>query len=613
MTESPRIRPLAARYGAALAFSSLALLVRGLLPLRPGTGLYPLGLAAVLASAWYCGRGPGLVAVLVTALGADYFFIEPVGMFYRPQQDLIGVLLYVVVAAVAAQLTAARRIAEEALTEAEARFRVTAENLPEVLWIEALDPQRMLYVSPSFERIWGRATSALYQDPRLWLKAIHPEDRASVEASFSRWLAGSGDGRYDAEYRIVQPDGTIRWIHDRGVLIRDARGKPHRASGIAEDVTERKQMEERLRTSEEMWRAAFENNPTMFFMVDAAGKILMVNAFGAEQLGYAVEELVGRSVLDVFHYDDRETVLHMVAECIDRLGETRRWEFRKIRKDGTVIWVRESARAVRGPKHDTTVLVACEDITDAKHAEEALAESRAELAHVTRLTTMGELAASIAHEVNQPLAAIVTNANASLRWLERQPPELDEARQATRRIVRDGALAAQIIERVRSLIRKSPPRREWLDVNDVLREVVNLTGAEAKRSRVSMETELSAGLPRVLGDRVLLQQVALNLIVNGIDAMSRTDQPPRHLVISSRSDGPNGVVVTVADSGEGLEPVAAQRLFEAFFTTKPQGMGMGLAISRSIVESHGGRIWATSNAPRGAVFHFTLPAGVAPS
>jgi PAS domain S-box-containing protein len=468
----------------------------------------------------------------------------------------------------------------------------------------------VLYVSPSYDRVWGRPARDLHQNPRVWLDAIHPEDRPRVTASYSRWLADEGgDGRYDLEYRIVRPDGTVRWIHARGVLIRDQRGKAYGASGIADDITERKHMEERVRTTEELWRAAFENNPTMFFMVDAAGTILSVNPFGAEQLGYTVDELIGRPVLDVFHEDDREGVTRKFGACLEALGQTMRWEFRKVRKDGKVIWVRESARAVRGPKQEVIVLVACEDITDAKRAEEALAQARTELAHVTRVTTMGELAASIAHELNQPLAAIVTNANASLRWLARQPPDVDEARQATVRIVSEGTRAGEIIERVRALTRKTPVRKEWLDVNELLAEVVVLTRAEAHKSRVSVQTRLPVDVPPVVGDRVQLQQVVLNLMVNAIEAMSRIADGPRNLVISSGCEGPDRVVVTVADSGAGVDPEAVQRLFDAFFTTKAEGLGMGLAICRSIVESHGGRIWATANLPRGAIFHFTLPSG----
>jgi PAS domain S-box-containing protein len=440
--------------------------------------------------------------------------------------------------------------------------------------------------------------------------AIYPFAFAAV--MLGAWYGGRGPGlaglatcAVGAAYFFIPPVGTfqIGWEYALGLLTFVVVG-----AFMVQFITVRQVIEARLRASEEMWRAAFENNPTMFFMVDALGKVMSVNPVGAAQLGYSVHELAGRSVLDVVYERDRETVSRIFAECIARPGETTRGELRKVRKDGTVIWVRESARAVRGPKHETTILLACEDITDARRAEEALAESRSELAHVTHATTMGELAASIAHEVNQPLSAIVANASASLRWLAREPPEIAEARQATTHIIADATRAAALIERVRASTRKFRWRKEVLDLNDVFREAVALTRAETQRGGVSVEMDLSTAVPRVVGDRIQLQQVALNLIMNGIEAIGRTADGPRSLVIRSGSHGPDGVLVTVADSGPGLEPAAVERVFDAFYTTKPHGMGMGLAISRSIIESHGGRIWASANSPRGAAFHFTLPA-----
>jgi C4-dicarboxylate-specific signal transduction histidine kinase len=225
---------------------------------------------------------------------------------------------------------------------------------------------------------------------------------------------------------------------------------------------------------------------------------------------------------------------------------------------------------------------------------------------------MGQLAASIAHEVNQPLGAVATNASACLRWLGREPPNVEEARDAAARIVRDANRAAEVVANVRALTRKTPARKDWVDVNATIREVITLTRNEAHKRRVALEARLSPDVPPVLADRVQLQQVLLNLIINGIEAMSGAVEEPRHLVIGSARDIANCVLVTVRDTGAGLDAGAAERLFDAFYTTKPSGMGMGLAVSRSIIESYGGRIWATPNTPQGAVFHFTLPAG-APS
>jgi C4-dicarboxylate-specific signal transduction histidine kinase len=240
---------------------------------------------------------------------------------------------------------------------------------------------------------------------------------------------------------------------------------------------------------------------------------------------------------------------------------------------------------------------------------EALQKVQTELAHVTRVMTLGELTASIAHEVNQPLAAIVTNGNACLRWLGGATPNLAEGRQAVERIIKDSYRASEVISRIRNLVKKTPPRNDWLDINDVILEVLALAQSEAGRNRVSLKQQLADNLPPVRGDRVQLQQVILNLIINGLEAIAKSNDGVRELSVSSGIDEANNVVVAVRDSGEGLEAANLERVFDAFFTTKPDGMGMGLAISRTIIESHGGRLWATANSPRGAVFQFTLPAG----
>jgi C4-dicarboxylate-specific signal transduction histidine kinase len=241
-----------------------------------------------------------------------------------------------------------------------------------------------------------------------------------------------------------------------------------------------------------------------------------------------------------------------------------------------------------------------------KHAEEARREAQAELARVSRVTTMGELTASLAHEVNQPIAAAVTNANTCLRWLTRDQPDLEEAREAASRIVKDATRAAGIISRVRLLFKKSTPQRELVDVNEAIREMIVLLRSEATRYNITVRMELAADLPRIMGDRVQLQQVLMNLIANSIDAMKEVDGA-RELAVKSQRTEKEEVLVSVSDTGMGLPPQQADQIFNAFFTTKPHGTGMGLRISRSIVESHGGRLWAADNSPRGAGFHFALP------
>jgi signal transduction histidine kinase len=230
------------------------------------------------------------------------------------------------------------------------------------------------------------------------------------------------------------------------------------------------------------------------------------------------------------------------------------------------------------------------------------------LAHANRVSMMGHLAASIAHEVNQPIAAVVTNAHAAVRWLSAQPPDPDEVRQALGDIIKDGNRANDVIGRIRALVQKVPPRHDPLDINRAIVDATTLIRSELLRHRVALQIQLAQDLPGVQGDRIQLQQVLLNLIINAVEAMSAVNEGPRELLISSASNGGDSVLVAVRDSGPGLPPESFDRLFQAFHTTKADGMGMGLSICRSIVEAHGGRVWATANAPRGAIFQFTLPA-----
>src|SRR5512147_221688 len=246
-------------------------------------------------------------------------------------------------------------------------------------------------------------------------------------------------------------------------------------------------------------------------------------------------------------------------------------------------------------------------VSKRKRAEEALRQTRADLAHIQRVTTMGELAASISHEVMQPLGAVVTNAQTALRWLGGQPPDLDEVRQALGRAVNDGRRAAEIIGRIRTLIKKEPLRKDALEVNEAIAEVIALTRGEVMKNKVSVQTKLTEALPLIQGDRVQLQQVILNLIINAVEAMSGVSEGSRGLLIGTRKDASGSVLVAVQDSGPGLKPESFERLFDSFYTTKRGGMGMGLSICRSIVEAHGGRIWATPNAGPGITVQFTLP------
>ena len=600
------LRHAAGRYAFGAGLGALAVLMRALLPLRGDIAIYSSCIVAIVIASSYAGRGPGYLANAVSALGVAVVFLSrrPSGM--PLVERAFGLVLFVAAGVVVAEFVAARRRTELALRESEDRFRSMAENISDIVWIVQISPERMLYVSPSYERLWGRTLRDLYGDPRHWIAGIHADDRARIEAAFADWMTGAR-ADYDVEYRVVRPDGTTTWINARGTLIRDADGKPYRASGIATDITERKRMEKQIRAGEELWRATFDNNPTMYFMVDAAGTVLSINGFAAEQLGYSVAELRGRPIAEVVIEDDRETANRQLARCLEHLGQAVGLELRMVKKDGTVIWVRAWARAVNGPSGTPIVLVACEDISEAKGAEEALAAAEADLAHVSRVTTLGELTASIAHEVNQPLGAIGTNAAACVRWLAAS--NLDEAKRCAEQIKADSVRAGEIVRRIRELAKKAPPRKQPLDAADVCREVVALARAELQRKHVALYVELPSDALPIVGDRVQLQQVILNLLVNAIEAVTG-DEGPREVWVTGERNA-DQVTIAVRDSGPGLDPAITDRLFRPFYTTKPHGMGMGLPISRSIVEAHGGRLSAAPGEPRGALFRITLPTAAA--
>ena len=457
------------------------------------------------------------------------------------------------------------------------------------------------YWNRGAEELYGwKKAEAVGRISHQLMQTIFPTPLEGITAELLR------TGRWEGELVHTNKDGTQAIVASRWSLQKDARGRPVAILETNNDISDRKRAEEALRQSENQWKAVFENNPTMYFMADAAGIILSVNAFGAEQLGYTADELVGSPVLNVFCEPDREDVQGHFARCFAQINRTMNWEARKVRKDGSVLWVRETARAVL-LQNRPIILVACEDITERKRAEEALHKAQSELAHVTRVTTINALTSSIAHEVNQPLGAIVTNADVALRWLARQPPNLEEARETLEQIVKDGHRASEVIGRVRALLKKTATTRERVDLTELIQDTVALVHGEVLRHRILVRTELAPELPPVAGDRVQVQQVLLNLVMNGIEAMKEVTERPRELWIQSHTDESGAVRVAVQDAGVGLDPNSVDRLFETFYTTKPEGMGMGLAICRSIIEAHGGRLWASANKPRGAVFEFSLP------
>lgn len=353
-------------------------------------------------------------------------------------------------------------------------------------------------------------------------------------------------------------------------------------------------------------RLAIDTIPGLVWSALPDGSAEFLNQRWLEYTGLSLKEGLDWGGKVAVHPDDLARFMDEWGAALAE-GKPLETEARLRRADGEYRWLLIRAVPLR---EETGKIVkwygTSADVEDLKRAEEALNKSHAELAHVTRVMTMGELAASIAHEVNQPLSAIVNNGSACLRWLNGAAPDLDEAREAARRIVRDGNRAGEVITRIRALLRKTDAEKARLDINQTIREVVKLTRNEAARKGVTLRMDLAADLPPVLGDRVQLQQVILNLVMNGVEAMASTPGRPRELLIHSRPYESDKALIAVQDSGVGLDGQDLEKIFDAFYTTKPQGMGMGLAISRSIVEDHGGRIWVAPNDGPGATFQFTL-------
>lgn len=370
------------------------------------------------------------------------------------------------------------------------------------------------------------------------------------------------------------------------------------------EISERRRIEEVLRERASLLDLTHDT----IFVRDMNDVITYWNRGAEQRYGWTSEEAVGR----VSHEIARTVFPAPLEEITAELTRTGRWEGELVhtRRDGTEVVVASRwALQIDERGNPIAVLETNNDVTDRKRTEEALNKSQAELAHVTRVSTLGEMTASIAHEVNQPLAAVVTNANACLRWLAHQTPNLAEARDAVSRIIKEGNRASDVIGRIRALVKKAPPAKHSVDINEIILEVIGLSRSEVRRNRVSLKSQLSDDLPPVLADRIQLQQVVLNLIMNSIEAMSGVVDSSRELHVSSGRHESNGVLVVLRDSGKGITPEVLDHVFDAFFTTKRDGMGMGLAICRSIIEGHGGKLWASPNSPRGAVFQFTLPAG----
>jgi len=505
-----------------------------------------------------------------------------------------------------------RKLAEQALRQSQfylsegerlAHIGSWASTDLGIRWSEDLN----IYWSDEVYKIFGfdpkNGTPSLQQ----FLSAVHPQDQASLTATMKK-LHEEHCG-CDVTNRIVRPDGEIRYVRCVGIpVVEDGVFKGYR--GTTMDVTEQELLTQELRREKAYlaeaqslthigsWATNFHTKQ-MFHLSD---EVYRLHGFEPDH-GYLVLD----RFWDTIHPEDAPFVKATLEDAMRKRADYDIPEFRVCHPDGTIRFLRTIGHHNPAAEMGDYVGITM-DITDRKRAEEEserLRQLEAELAHINRVNIMGEMAAALAHEIKQPIAASITSANACLRWLAHDPPDLERARAAATRIEQDGNRAADVIDSLRSFYKKdTPSEREMVDVKNIIREISTLLRVEAVRHSIALHSDLEARMPSILANRVQIQQVFMNLMLNAIEAMKDTGGELR---ISSRLNPKDQLVISISDTGVGLPADSSERMFEAFHTTKPQGTGMGLAITRSIVEAHGGRIWATANQGAGAIFHFTLP------
>ena len=491
-----------------------------------------------------------------------------------------------------------RKRAEQALHESERNARLIVDSIPARVGIYDTDGTRISVNKQSIE-LSGLPSGS------DWRLAFHPDDVARAESRWRESLAS--EEPFECEYRARMADGSYRWHLGRRVPMRDEAGKVIRWFGVSYDIDDRKRAEDALKRSEAFLAEGqyLARMGSLSWRV-ATGEIIwsdhLYRIFEFEPGTNVTLELIASRV----HPEDMPMMTDMVQRV--RRGEDDfEYQHRIVLPDQSVKYLHLIGHRVRESPDQMEYVGAVLDITQRQLSEQALEKVRSELAHVTRIVSLGVLTASIAHEVNQPLSGIITNAGTCLRMLAADPPNIDGARETARRTIRDGNRAADVIARLRGLFGKKAAAIEPVDLNEAVLEVIALLSSDLQRSRVVLRTELADGLQHVGGDRVQLQQVIMNLLRNAADAMDGVNDRPRRLLVRTEPDENNQVRLSVQDAGIGFGDQSAERLFEAFYTTKSGGMGIGLSVSRSIIESHSGRLWAQANDGPGATFSFSIP------
>lgn len=499
-----------------------------------------------------------------------------------------------------------RKRAEAATLRHREELQLLIDSIPAPVWTAQPDGTPD-YVSARWEET-GISRAQTLGD---WSQILHPEDVARTRAAGEQ--ARRWGEPFEVEHRIRREDGSYRWHLSRSIPRRDEAGTIIRWYGVSIDIEDRKRAEQALvRNQIYLTEAQRLSRTGSFTWKPATGEsVWSAEARRMWQLA-PNQEPTPEFVLSRVHPDDRAE-FQSVMELARDGGKRFDFEHRCLMPDGSVRYIHAVAQTHANHDGEVEFLGAAIDLTEAKQAEEALQQAHAELTHLTRVTTMGELAASIAHEVSQPLAGIITYGEASLRWLNRDQPELDEVRSGIENMISDGRRAAEVIRKLRALARRAEMSPAPHALDEILDDALTLVQREIANHRVKLEIDLAPDLPLVNVDRVHLQQVFINLVLNAIQAMDAVEDRPRLLSIRTRMDEPGEVRVEFHDNGAGIDAKAKERLFEPFYTTKSEGMGMGLAISRTIVAAHGGRIWISGDGEPGARFHVALPAAATTS
>ncbi|MCP2216039.1 ATP-binding protein [Bradyrhizobium elkanii] len=618
----PRLRSALLRYGLAAVLIGAAVAASkasaSFLHIEPFVSLF---LCAIILSAWAGGIAPGLFATGLAAISFDYFVLLPIGSFAMQPNEVARLGMFLLVALFvnwmsAKHIWAARtlhRSRQDLLASLERQKLVEARLLRSEMYLA--EAQRLshtgsfgwkittdeLYWSQETFRIFGYEQT-LKPTPGLVLERVHPDDRARVQQTIE--MAGAGGKELDHEYRLLMRGGEVRYVRTRARAVADSDGGVE-LIGAVTDITETKQIEMDLRTSQQRFRDFAETASDWFWETDQSNRLSILSR---EAKAIRVGSPAWKCATDL---EEEAEKWQNHFKLVEAHQPFRDFVFRVALPDGTHGYTSVSGKPLfgagggflgyRGVASDITATIRRE------HAETALRDAQAELAHAARVIALGELTTSIAHEVNQPLTAIMSNAEVSLRWLDRGVNYLDRARQSIEWIVKDVNRAAEVIGRVRALARKAGTGRVAFDLNEVVTEVSALLQREMAENKVELKLNLSGSPLMVCADRIQLQQVIMNLLMNGIEAMQPVSDRARELLLKSECSGSSDVLVVVEDCGIGIAADNLDKLFDAFFSTKSSGLGLGLSICRTIIESHGGRLSATQRPEFGATFQFTLP------